>query len=577
MRLNEIEQKLRLQKQRTGLVSGRVTVQAYDNQEHPVTAHITPTSWDIEVTVRKDWNPIHDRRQKAYARKKSIKDGLETVVMHIGGLHEVAHWELPYNSGRGCPFDEYHHDKILEAVKAAISDDKQVHAGYVTNSFEDMIINPRCKEFNGDFSGQVLFWDWEGILTESQGFSPFYEAFVKLNMYLWGDSIDHALLKRHYKNSEKVDHAVSQVIKELQLTENIQDTRALFEKSQWPLMAQTFTNILASLLEELPTERLSAFTSNTSAGNGVEEKASTKSGKEAIASGRFESGDKLSPNITEFEQLDALYQRLARSIPIQVEAMTREQTLPIGTLTYRPFDGGVDDPLKIKLSKLILHDEGITFGVPRRPLVIKARHKIQRRSFPNFNLIQLDNSGSMRYNTKNEHDTSGNPVNVGSTSFIPWGSKSKYHFGLLGSYGIINFLVEQGIAQYIRHGVALFSSQTRYEEGSFSELDRVRRFQLHPEWGSTNIDATILKEILQEKESFVLSISDGEVANWGSERLAIKELLDRVYFAHLQLGNKTNMTDDLISWGKQVFFVRTGDDLSQMMVNATMKLYKELS
>src|SRR3989344_4493933 len=99
-----LRQKLNQQKNKVGLVGGTVNYNEYDEQEQYVSAHINPEGWRIEVNVKKGWNPIQDKRQKAYARKKDITDGLETVVMHVGGLHEPAHWELPYGSERGCPF-----------------------------------------------------------------------------------------------------------------------------------------------------------------------------------------------------------------------------------------------------------------------------------------------------------------------------------------------------------------------------------------------------------------------------------------------------------------------------------------
>lgn len=69
----EIERKLIGQKNRMGLVGGSLKLKVYDEAEHNVTAHITPEGWDIEVSVRKGFAPINDRRQKAYARKKKIK------------------------------------------------------------------------------------------------------------------------------------------------------------------------------------------------------------------------------------------------------------------------------------------------------------------------------------------------------------------------------------------------------------------------------------------------------------------------------------------------------------------------
>jgi hypothetical protein len=583
MAIQKLRQKLSQQKNRVGLVGGTVTVNEYDEQEDDISAHINPKGWGIEVNVRKGFNPIQDRRQRAYARKKEIQDGLETLVLHVGGLHEPAHWELPYNSGRGCPFDVYHHDKILEAIKDALPDDKKGHSGYVANAFEDMVINPRCREFNGDYSGQVLFWDWQGIRTAEKGqkgFTPFYEAFVKLNMHLWGDSVDKALLKRHYRNSNGVNDAVVKVVDELTLPGDIKDTSNLFDRSRWTSMAESFARNLAPLLDEAPTEKLSAYSENGQGngsgqeqerdGNGMDQKMKSGEGKEEIAFGRYSSGERFSTNITNFEQLDALYRRLSRAIPVKVEAMTREQGLQIGSINYKPFDEEIDDFAKIKPSKLVVAEDGLTFGFPNQPLSIVAKSKIQRKGFPDFKMVALDNSGSMREAV----DGSGN---VGNTNSIPWGDRSKYHFALLGFYGVENFLRQQGISQYINHGVALFSSQTRIKEGDFSGLDDVRRHVLNPDWGSTYLDARVLGDALRGRQSFVLSISDGEIGNWDSERDEIRDLLEDNYFAHVQVGGGTEFTGDLERWEKPVFYVSSGEDLSKLMVEATSETYRRIT
>lgn len=579
-----LRQRLSRKQNEVGLVGGKVNVEEYDEMESDVEAYINPQGWNTTVKVRKGFDPIQTRRQRAYARVKKIEDGLETLVTHVGALHEPAHWELPVNSGRGCPFDVYNHDKILEAVKEALPNDKKGHAGYMANVFEDTVINPRCREFNGDYSGQVLFWDNEGHRTSKQGqkgFTPVYEAFVKLNMHLWGDNVDRALLKGHYRNTEQVDKAVEQVVKDLNLPEDIQDTSVLFRRDRWPEMARAFTKHLAPLLEEAPTERPSAYSQDGNgqgsgqeqeqkSGNGLEEKMGTREGKEDVAFGRYASDENLSPNFTNFEQLDALYRRMARAIPVKVEAMTRDQSMQISPLNYRAFDEETDEVSAIKPTKLIVGRDGLTFGVPNQPLTITARSKIQRRGFPDFKMVMLDNSGSMR----EAADGSGN---IGRTNAIPWGDRSKYHFALLGFYGVENFLQHQGIAQYINHGLALFSSQTRYKEAGFSGLDDVRKHALHPDWGGTRLDAGVLKQALQGEQSFVLSISDGEIGGWGSAKNDVRKLADENYFAHVQIGPGTAFTQDLEDWGKPVFYVQSGEDLAKLMVDATRETYRRFT
>lgn len=568
-----LTQELSKEKNRLGLVSGSLRVNEYDNIDTNVSAHIDPKNWNIEINLKKGFNPVHTRRQKAYARAKRIEDGKRKLLEDITA-HELAHWELPFGSGFGCPYDTYNHDLILEAVKEALPEDKKSHAGYVANAFEDSIINPRAKEFKRDFSGQVLFWDNQGLEVKEKGqerYTKFYEAFVKLNMHLFGDNLDKCLLKKHYSNDNAVDKAVEKTIRDLDLEGSIQDTSPLFRKEQWPRMASAFAKNLAHLLDEAPTERLSAFSDSgdsdkkeQSSGNGIEKKMHTKEGKEEVAFGRYKGGEGLSPNLTSYEQLDSLYRRLARAIPVNVEAMTREQSLPVGSLNHRAFDEERDYIRKIK-PKLFFTDKGLTFGHERNPITVVSKSKVQRRSFPDFKMVVLDNSGSMR---------DGINGDVGNTSYIPWGDNSKYHFALLGFYGIENFLQLQGIAQYIGHGLSLFSSTTRYQESGFKDIQRLRKLALSPEFGGTRIDANTLLNALRGRESFVLSISDGQIENWNSAKSEFERLARENYFAHIQIGDKNDFTDDLEKNNFPVSYVTKGDELSRLMVNTATNTYK---
>ena len=582
-KIQELEEKLNGEKNKYGLVGAkRARVREYDDAKYNISAHINPNNWEIEVNLKTGYNPVQDSKQKAYARAKKIKDGLETVVMQVGSGHEVAHWELPFGSGKGCPMDVYNHDKILEGIKNGLPEDKKECAKDVANMFEDTVINPRVKEYFGDFSGQILFWDGEGLRCEKaqnkKGFTPLYEAFVKINLHLFGDKLDKSFLKRHYTKNLKVEKAVNEVVKNLNLEEGIKNTTPLFNKSDWPKMAENYARAISDLLDEMPEERASAYDSRQSPnsggeggenqkskyGNGIEEKVKTKEGKEEIVYGRYVSGDKQSPNFTSFEQLDSLYQRLAKDIPLKVESVTRDSLMEISPLNYRAFDYEKDNPLKIKTSKFFIDQEGFNFAYPNQPLTIDYKQKIQRKSFPNFKMVLVDNSGSMK---------AGIDGDVGKTNFIPFGDNSKYHYALLGYYGIENFLQNQGIAPYINHGVSLFSSGTRFKKGTYNELAETRKLLLQPDWGSTNLDAKVLRDALEGDESFFLSISDGSVDNWNSEKNEIKKLIEKNYYAHIQLGEKTNMSEDLESWGMPVFYVNSGKDLSKLMVDITKNIY----
>jgi hypothetical protein len=569
-------QELNKTKNRIGLVSGSLKVNEYDDMDENVSAHINPRNWNIEINLKRGFEPVTIKRQKAYARLKKISDPKRQMLEDILH-HELAHWELPFNSGYGCPFDTYNHDKILESVKNALPEDKQNHASYVANAFEDLVINKRCRDYTGNFAGQVMFFDEQGMKMEGKGLTSFYEAFVKLNLDLWGDNADRALMKRHYQNSEEVKRGVENVQRKLGLDrEDV--VEELFDKNQWARMAFDFTEGLAHLLDEPPIESLSAYQKEGDGsekekeqeGNGIEQKLKTKQGKEEVAFGRYANKEGQSMNIESFEQLDLLYKKLAKSIPVNVEAFRREASMEIAPLNFRPFDFEKDDIRKAKTSKLYLTEDGLTFGYRRQPLTIDYKSKIQRKSFPDFKMIMLDNSGSMG-------EAPDGSRNIGDTNFIPWGDNSKYHYALLGKYGIEQFLQNQGIAQYIGHGLSMFSSSTRYEESNFQDLHKLRKLALSPEFGGTRIDAGTLTKALSGKQSFVLSISDGEIGNWSSVKDDILDLARENYYAHIQIGDGNRFTRDLEDNEIPVCYARNGEELSRLMVDVATDTYRRFT
>ncbi len=107
------------------------------------------------------------------------------------------------------------------------------------------------------------------------------------------------------------------------------------------------------------------------------------------------------------------------------------------------------------------------------------------------------------------------------------------------------------------------------------DLERVRKLALAPEWGVTNISTDTLKKALEGKESFVLSLSDGEIGNWNSQKNEFKRIAEGNYFAHVQIGSESQFSRDLQSWGVPVFYVSSGEDLSRLMVDITKQTYNK--
>ena len=76
-------------KNRIGLVSGTLTVNEYDDVEENVSAHINSKNWNIEFNLRTGFDPVNDRRQKAYAKLKKIQDGLDKADQADIRLKEI--------------------------------------------------------------------------------------------------------------------------------------------------------------------------------------------------------------------------------------------------------------------------------------------------------------------------------------------------------------------------------------------------------------------------------------------------------------------------------------------------------
>ena len=87
----------------------------------------------------------------------------------------------------------------------------------------------------------------------------------------------------------------------------------------------------------------------------------------------------------------------------------------------------------------------------------------------------------------------------------------------------------------------------------------------------------MLEKALKGRESFILSISDGELGNWDSEKRNFKELAKDNYYAHIQIGRETEFSRDLKSWEIPVFSVGSGQDLSKLMVDITKKTYERFT
>ena len=87
----------------------------------------------------------------------------------------------------------------------------------------------------------------------------------------------------------------------------------------------------------------------------------------------------------------------------------------------------------------------------------------------------------------------------------------------------------------------------------------------------------LLLNALKGRESFVLSLSDGEIDNWNEAKDEFYRLAGNNYFAHIQIGGKNEFTEDLESKNFPVLYVASGEGLSRLMVNVATDTYRRFT
>ena len=555
--IRELQQGLLMLRRQLGLAVGNVNIVPI-SRKPCVSAGINPKGWDIEMEVNPSFDFATDRRVQFYCRLKKLQSAAEAECADVL-VHECGHRKLP--NGIGCPGDLDTQVKcFLEPIAQELQrQKKQPHAQlqkgtlveYFANLVTDFINNTNCKSIT-DMAGQVLFWYEQGINARNEKYTKLYEAFVRLNLYAWGDRWDNAFLRRFFTNDSKVEQALAGIISELDL-KNSESHGFLTDKNNWENVATVIAKYLIPLYEE--QEPLFALFGS---GDGV---AGQKPQKEDLVLAYYKDGKPAPAFMEKHDALRNLYRRLARDIKVIAPSLERSTSFPFAPMKHRPFDPTEDDPLKIA-RKIAIGKDGrpaLTVATVHLNLPFDVKHGIE--SFPPISFCVLDTSDSMKLNPDNGRE-------VGSTVFVPWGDKSKYHFSLLGFFGLINYLSSQNLLARVNVNSANFSSQTLVGMGLQDAITNL----LTPQWGSTAIDMNKLKPLMKPK-GLVFTLSDGEVFNWSSIKDEFIAQATKSYFFHLQIGAPSQMSHDLEAAGLVVIPCKGNQDIANLVIDLTSKTY----
>jgi len=577
--IKTIKEELKRMKNSIGLVGTRLNVNEVSGNS--LEGSIS-TDWkEIIINFGKDLELVPDKKTQEFIRKRSISDAKMKVGKDILD-HEAGHRENKVGERIGCPYDLWTHERIKEGVfRGLVEVDRDGLENYVTNAFEDVLDNVNCRRHT-DFSGQTLFWNNQGLVNSQNGkFNPFYEAFVRTNLILGGKVSDHTLLSRFYSGSPEVKVAVRLFSDELKSASGEQSLVRLHSKGGfnklfipndlekraelWSNLGYKFAIHLGKLLDKSQTPNERMFGSkdgdeNSPAQNPFDEEMKIPGNRQKIVRKKYEQSLGLAPHKDIQEQLYDLYKSISKEIPIETSHYTSNQAMPLVHFGRRFVK---EDEQKFKFKGIGFREDGeLGIRTAKHNISYPVTFKKHQRKFPNFKLVLMDRSGSMALNTDNEKE-------VGDTSCIPWGDKSKYHFALKGYFGIDNFLERQGVAPYIESCILGFSGESAVKGNS----NLVAKSILTVPSGVTSLDVSGLERELEEN-AFVLSISDGSLSLNGEQKRKFESKIQGCDYAHIQIGSETPFSNYLREQGVQVLTVKGDEDLSRTMVSFVSDYYR---
>ncbi len=552
-------------------------------------ASIDLTTKSIQIQIPDDWNPMQYEPVKVFATRLHLKNPQLKVFEDVS-FHEVGHDRLKNDvDGLGCPEDLIGKERVVEAVTQAMLEAGRFSpdgALYLENCISDIVNNLNGSQYT-HFNGLSMFFAEQAEINNGKH-SPLYEAFVKLNQHLWGRKKQKQMLAGYYTNAAKVDEVVAACIQEVGLgIDKKQNLRLLFNKQNWPTIFHTFAKHLVKLMDQNCPEYLPG--SGSGKGYRVPARFDTKpifdpekiddplmkrvldkDNLKKVMQRRNQDGESLPPFIDRWQALDYFYQAEASEIWIKAETPRKGQSMPVAPIQARIFDKDKDDLSKLLFGRILFDEKGdVCFAVPREYIEQTAKYKKSIHSYPELNIAVLDNSGSMTLNSNNGEDN-------GRTNVVPWGDQSKYHYALLAYYGIEKALHRLGVATKTRYNLITFSSRTEATgEKEYEDRTEMKKRILNPAFGGfTSLNIDVLVKEARQKGSVLMTISDGEIQNWDDIKDRFKQVIADKFYVHFQIGNETESTRDLKSWGVPVIEISDAAEMPRKAIDITKKFYQ---
>jgi hypothetical protein len=503
-----------------------------------------------------------DERSSKFLEEEGKEPNVVSIAVDIG-RHEIGHWEYPKFSRRGCPYDWFLAERIINGTNKGLPEQHRNLRDYVANAFMDIVDNLNVaaylRERGENFAGQVWFYYDQGSIVKK--YLPFYDFFVRIQEDLWMNENERKFLKPYHTSnfliSSKIEKCKKRFFDELDLKNGIENLEynlsILMNKNMWELQAETFAKIASELLPYGIKELLTG---------GESVKKESRFGKKLkdpeflkkVIKKRWKSGEEEPSYLTKAEALNYLYRELAKEIPIKAYTFTDNNEFPVVGYGKKSSNG---------ISKKIGIDENgePTFLEPKHWWSMQIPVKRGIGGVPNIYFL-IDGSQSMV--EPEEGRKIGN-----------WYSDSKYHYVLLGFYGIINFLTRNSILPN-RIALTLFSTDSKSIIISPTEIQKAEYLLFEPQFGGTFIDLHQVKNISEKLGKHVMiMISDGDIHNWDEVREKMIEIMKKNYSAFISIKEENEPYRDLVGVAK-VFYVENEKDISKVMLDFVEESYMGL-
>jgi hypothetical protein len=558
---------------------------------------------------------------------KSIDIGKDPT---IEAATAVIRHELNHKGGgkyKGCPRTiDLHEERILQPISETLTrlefpnvpiTSGQTLYEYMANLLEDVIDNSEIG-IRQDHIGMFVCYKDDGVHAKDGRLTPLFDAFVMLQERLYGRRRSTELLRKHHSGDDKAKTAVDNFMtrtgiagytkpatsrkkkKAPAVLDKKKAVRHCLDENNWPtlsrILAEEFSKLIDKSKLDQPQYLKETFMPLKGSGDGFSDEMDNpetqmkfvwkryQAGKKG-GTGQFEPPAYLDKNLS----LDLVYQRLARNLEIKTDAPTREEKMPVGWYGKKPFNPVYDLPKRLSLG---LGEGGkLELQTRRHTIETKAQCVESRGVLPAVRFIMRDDSESMRWAV--EGSDTGTIMNPWADAKHQWGDKCRYHYALIAEWGLYEFLRKQGVLKHTSVKSVSYSSSTR----TALDLKEAKKQALNPTFGGTVLDMDKMRTMFG-KDELVLSMSDGDIANWNQYAIApvtdengnvtkegvlVKDeyvrLAKQNEYIHFQMGNfvrddkgvvlnKPAMCQDLEAAGLHVYY-DDGRNLGKLVIDLT--------